>query len=124
MYDTTTVGTDYQCNPSVLQLRSRYIEKPINSAELLDIAHEKQTEVYEKQKERENRGYDGEENDLEIVLLKNVSLRSYMDWIKESHHGIRPSFIPRNEEIVSRRSREISDNSYRIDCINTPDAIS
>jgi hypothetical protein len=93
------IGTDYQCNsPAILQLRSRCIEKPINTFELLEIANEKQTEVYEKQKQRDKRGDDGEENDLEIVLLKNVSLRSYMDWIKESHHGIRPSFIPNNKE--------------------------
>lgn len=60
------------------------IEKPINTLELLEIANARQTQVYEKQKERDKRGDDGEENDLEIVLLKNVSLRSYMDWIKES----------------------------------------
>ena len=45
--------------------------------------------MYEKQKQREKRGYDGEENDL---LLKNASLRSY-------RHDIRPSFIPKNVEI-------------------------
>ena len=99
------IGTDsdYQCNPpAILQLRSRCIEKPINTLELLEIANAKQTQVYEKQRQRDKRGYDGEdENDLEIVLLKNVSLKSYMDWIKESHHGIRPSFIPKNEENLS-----------------------
>jgi hypothetical protein len=93
------IGTDYQSN--TIQLRSRVVEKPIISEEILKIAYMEQTKVYEMQKEKEKRGYDGEEKDLEIVLLKNISLKTYMDWIKESHHGLRPSFLPKNQDNLS-----------------------
>lgn len=88
-------------SPAVIQLRSRCIEKPINADEIFKIAHEKQVQIYEQQMQRERQGDDGEEKDLEIVLLKNVSLRTYMDWIKETHHGIKPSFVPKNEKNLS-----------------------
>ena len=85
--------------PSYIDLRSRSIEKPINSSELLEIAYEKQSQWNERQKIKEKLGLNDEDNHHAFVLLKNVSRRLFMDWIHETHHGIRPSFVPTSKDL-------------------------
>ena len=96
----STVSDGHCEYPSYFELRSRRVEKPIDTERVLKLAHEQLEKVYQEQMEKEKVGFDGEEEDLEIVLVKNVSLQSFMDWTEESQQSIRPSFIPRDDTNV------------------------
>jgi hypothetical protein len=82
----------------VRQLRSR---KMMKSDELIEVGRQKQKEIYEIQQQREKDGYDAkeEEEELDMLLVKDIPLEAYMDWIKESHHGLRPTYIPHADNV-------------------------